>query len=198
MTYIIQPMRYPAGHKEKTRERIVHAASRRFRKGGAGVGIQALMTSLKLTHGGFYRHFRSKDELFAEALEKSMEETAVRIARAAESAPGHELEAVIRTYLSEQHCSDHTGGCALPALTADVARQTPPVRATFDRALRRHAGSLARFVPGATEAERERRAMALLSGMAGALSTARAVSDDRMRRALLLDAQAMFLRAAAR
>lgn len=188
-------MRYPADHKQETRERIVQTASRRFRKGGAGVGIQELMKSLKLTHGGFYRHFQSKEELFAEALEKSMDETAARMARIAEASSGHELEAIVRAYLSDEHCADTSGGCAIAALTADVARQPPPVRAALDRGLRRHAGSLARFVPGATVKEREQRALALLSGMAGALSTARAVSDERMRREVLEQARAMFLRA---
>ena len=188
-------MRYPPDQKEETRGRIVQAASRRFRKGGAAVGIQDLMGSLKLTHGGFYRHFRSKDELFAEALETSLEEGAARMARAAQDAPGHELEAIIRTYLSEEHCADLGGGCALAALTADVARQSPEVRGSLDRALRRHALTLAAFVPGVNAGERQRRAMVLFSGMAGTLSTARAVSDEGIRRTLLADARSMFLRA---
>src|SRR5207245_3686022 len=97
-------MRYPAEHKQETRERIIHAASRRFRRAGAGVGIGQLMKTLKMTHGGFYRHFKSKDDLFEAALRKSFEEMRARMRAAiARAQPGHELEAIVETYLSEQH-----------------------------------------------------------------------------------------------
>src|SRR5260370_12387188 len=67
-------MRYSPEHKEQTRERIVHAASRRFRRAGTGVGIGQLMKTLTMTHGGFYRHFRNKDELIIEARNNSFTE----------------------------------------------------------------------------------------------------------------------------
>jgi len=70
-------MRYPADHKQQTRERIVRAAARRFRRRGSdGAGIGDLMRDLRLTHGGFYRHFDSKERLFAEAFEHSLKELA--------------------------------------------------------------------------------------------------------------------------
>jgi AcrR family transcriptional regulator len=122
-------MRYPAEHKEETRERIVEAASRRFRRGGSGVGIAELMKALKLTHGGFYRHFKSKDDLFGEALKKAFEESTSRMRRAIESAsPGRELRAVIETYLSEEHCADAAHGCPMAALAPELGRQPRAVR----------------------------------------------------------------------
>ncbi len=72
MMYIIlyrQQMRYSQEHKLETRRRILYEASRRFRgQGSEGFSIADLMHDLKLTHGGFYRHFNSKEQLFAEAL----------------------------------------------------------------------------------------------------------------------------------
>src|SRR2546426_8007774 len=79
MMYIIPQgpiMRYPTQHKQQTRQRIVRAASRRFRsRGTEGATIGTLMRDLRLTHGGFYRHFRSKEELFVAAFERSEEHT---------------------------------------------------------------------------------------------------------------------------
>ena len=189
-------MRYPAEHKEETRERIVHAASRRFRRSGSGVGIAALMKALKLTHGGFYRHFKSKDDLFAEALGKACEESRARMRKAIErAAPGQEVRAVIELYLDEEHCSDPSGGCPIAALVSEVARQPHAVRKVVDHTLLQSASTLARYMHGATDAERRGNVVALMSGMAGSLAMARAVSDEGLRRTILRSARKMFLEA---
>jgi TetR/AcrR family transcriptional repressor of nem operon len=188
-------VRYPRDHKEETRARIVQAASRRFRKGGAGVAIGELMKTLKLTHGGFYRHFKSKDALFAEAIERAFEEGAARMTQAAAAAKGHELEAIICTYLSEGHCNDPAGGCALAGLASEVARQPRAVRAALDRAILLHSETMARYMPGSTEDERRGNALALFSGMSGSLGLARALVDDDLRRTVLASARKMYLEA---
>src|SRR5262245_40278040 len=102
MMYIILFMRYSVDHKNQTREKIVRAASRRFRSGGAkSVAIADLMRELRLTHGGFYKHFSSKEQLFAEALRQSFEDGAAFIREGAQNAPkGQELKAIIESYLS--------------------------------------------------------------------------------------------------
>src|SRR5215469_14243429 len=99
-------MRYPEKHKEQTRERIVRTAARRFRGKGEGkVAIADLMQELKLTHGGFYRHFASKEDLFAESIGKAFEESAARMRqRLKDAQPGTELKIVIEAYLSPEHC----------------------------------------------------------------------------------------------
>lgn len=192
-------LRYPAEHKERTRERIIRAASRRFRRGGATVGIAELMKALKLTHGGFYRHFRSKDDLFAEALGKAFEESRARMSKAVEQAkPGQEVRAVIEGYLTEEHCADRAGGCPIAALSAEVARYPRGVRKAWDRALLQNDPALAPYMPGATEKERRVHVAALMSGMAGTLSMARAVCDDRLRRSILQSARRIFMAAFAR
>src|SRR5712692_6506444 len=199
MTYIIPRMRYPAEHKQETRDRIIHAASRRFRRAGAGVGIGQLMKTLKMTHGGFYRHFKSKDDLFEAALRKGFEEMRARMGAAIAKAPsGHELEAIIETYLSEQHCADAAGGCPVAALASEIGRQPCALRAAFDRAIQEATSRMAQFMTGATEEERRRKAGVLLSGMSGTLAVARAVSDEELRRKILAAARKIYVEAFAR
>src|SRR5215467_6100209 len=98
-------MRYSAEHKQATRERIVRTASRHFRRqGGRGVAIADLMSKLKLTHGGFYKHFDSKEQLLAEAVAKGFEETEAQFTERIRNArPGSELKTLIESYLSLEH-----------------------------------------------------------------------------------------------
>src|SRR4029450_5524074 len=100
-------MRYPAEHKQQTRERIVRAASRRFRsRGTEGAAIAELMRDLRLTHGGFHRHF-GKEGLVVEAFEAALKEWGDRAVAAIEKAPaGGELQALIDAYLDLRHCDD--------------------------------------------------------------------------------------------
>jgi len=186
-------MRYPAEHKEETYERIVHAASRRFRKAGAGVGIGQLMKSLKMTHGGFYRHFDSKEALLVAALEQSFAEMRTKFRAAiAQAPPGHELELMIETYLSERHCADVAGGCPAASLASEISRQPRAVRAAFDKAVQRVCATISEFMTGGTEKERRRRAGVLFSGMSGALALARAVSNEELRRNILATARSIY------
>jgi TetR/AcrR family transcriptional repressor of nem operon len=189
-------VRYGAEHKQETRDRIVHAASRRFRRGGAAVGIAQLMKALKMTHGGFYRHFRSKDDLLVHALARGFEEMGGRMSAAIAKAPaGQELEVIIETYLSERHCADAAGGCPVAALAAEIARQPRVVRAAFDRAVQSVASRMAKYMDGVTEEERERKAGVLFSGMSGTLAVARAVADTELRKRILASARAIYTEA---
>jgi len=189
-------MRYPAEHKQETRQRIVDAASRRFRRAGAAVGIGPLMKALKMTHGGFYRHFRSKDDLLAEALTRGFDDMRGRMGAALSKAPpGRELATIIETYLSEEHCANVAGGCPVAALASEVARQPRKVRLAMEQAVRRIAASVGRFMRGATEEERTRNAGVLFSAMSGTLAVARAVADEEMRRSLLASARKMYIEA---
>lgn len=191
-------MRYAPDHKDRVREQIVHAASRRFRRRGSeGVAIADLMRDLKLTHGGFYRHFAGKEELFTEAFLASVAQTRARMAAAAAAAPGREVEAIVTTYLSAPHCENAGEGCPIAALTSEIARRPKRTRAIFDRVIRAHAAEFARFMPGPTAAERERTSLVVFSGMAGALNVARATADESLRRAILDQARTFYLQALA-
>jgi TetR/AcrR family transcriptional repressor of nem operon len=193
-------MRYSAAHKEQTRERIVRAAARRFRsRGSEGAGIGDLMRDLRLTHGGFYRHFDSKEDVFAEAFEQSLKEVGDRVMRAIEQAPpGGELKALIDAYLDSDHCSDLANGCPVAALASEVARRPRGARAPFLQALRAFIRRMAKYIPAASDEECRERAIALFSGMAGTLTIARTFTDEQDRRAILDSARRFYLAAAQR
>jgi TetR/AcrR family transcriptional regulator, transcriptional repressor for nem operon len=204
MMYIIsqriEGMRYSAEHKHQMRERIVRAAARRFRaRGSEGAAVADLMRDLRLTHGGFYRHFASKEQLFALAFEQSLKEVGTRVTKAIEQAPpGRELKTLIDTYLDPDHCSDVSGGCPVAALASEVARRPSASRGPFLQALRSHIRRMSKYLPAATDEERCQKAIALFSGMAGTLTIARAFTDERDRRAILEGARTFFLAAAER
>jgi TetR/AcrR family transcriptional repressor of nem operon len=179
-------MRYPAGHKDRTRQRIVQGASRAYRrKGVAGVGIADLMKVLGLTHGGFYAHFRSKDDLVAAALAEGMTETLERFtARGARSAA-----AFAGLYLSRAHRDRATSGCVLAALAGDVPRQGVVVRRAFTKAYLRFLERLESLVPGRAARERREQALALSARLVGAILLSRALADEALSDRLLAAAR---------
>jgi TetR/AcrR family transcriptional regulator, transcriptional repressor for nem operon len=187
-------MRYPAEHKQQTRERIVRAAARRFRsRGTEGAAIGDLMRDLRLTHGGFYRHFGSKERLVAEAFEAALKESGDRAIAAIEKAPpGGEMHALIDAYLDSKHCDDMAGGCPVAALAAEIARRPKGSRGPFLQALRAHIRRMEQYMPGVTAEERHQKTIALFTGMAGTLTVARTFTDERDRRAILEGAKTFY------
>jgi TetR/AcrR family transcriptional repressor of nem operon len=187
-------MRYPSEHKQRTRERIVRAAARRFRRRGTeGAAISDLMRDLRLTHGGFYRHFGSKEGLVAEAFDAALKEYGDRMIAAIEQAPpGGEMRAVIDAYLDPEHCDDMAGGCPVAALACEIARRPKGSRGPFLQALRTHIHRLQRYMPGATLEQRRQKTIALFTGMAGTLTVARAFTDEQDRRAILEGARTFY------
>ena len=190
-------MRYPADHKQQTRERIVRAASRRFRsRGTEGAAIADLMRDLRLTHGGFYRHFGSKEGLVVEAFEAALKEWGDRaVAAIGKAPPGAEMQALIDSYLDPRHCEDIAGGCPVAALASEVARRPKGSRGPFLQALRAHIRRMEQYVPGRTVEERRQKTIALFTGMAGTLTVARAFTDEQDRRAILDGARKFYLAA---
>ena len=197
MYNISRAMRYPAEHKQQTRERIVRAASRRFRsRGTEAAAIADLMRDLRLTHGGFYRHFGTKEGLVVEAFETALKESGDRAIAAIQKAPqGGELEVLIDAYLDPGHCADIAGGCPVAALASEVARRPKGSRGPFLRALRTHIGRMEQYMPGATPEERRQKTIALFTGMAGTLTVARAFTEEKDRRAILEGAKRFYLAA---
>jgi len=189
-------MRYSTEHKQETRDRIVRTASRDLRRHGhKGVGIADLMGKLDLTHGGFYKHFDSKEALLAEAVAKAFDETESQLMEAVSRArPGTELRMLIEYYLSLEHCANSGEGCPMAALASEISRLPRAVRAEIDKAIKRRVKRVARFLPGGTEKERERNCMALLSGLIGTVSVARAVVDPEIRRAILAASKDFYIK----
>lgn len=189
-------MRYSVQQKQETRERIVRAASKHFRgRGWDGVAIADLMGNLNLTHGGFYRHFDSKEQLFAEAVAKGFEEVTAKFKDAVEKAPsGGALKVIIEQYLSLEHCANPDSGCPVAALASEIARYPRALRVKIDRAMRDHLNRMSGFLPGATEKERQHNCLVLLSGMSGALTLARTVADNEMRQSILQAAREFYIK----
>jgi len=190
-------MRYSTEHKQETRERIVRTASRHFRRcGESGVGIADLMSKLKLTHGGFYKHFGSKDELLAEAIAKAFEEVEERFNGAVSKAkPGTKLKSLIENYLSLEHCANPGEGCPMAALASEIGRFPKAARAEFEKAMRRRVKQAAGLLPGKTERERERNCLALMSGLVGTVNVARALSDPTARKTVLDASKDFYIKA---
>ncbi|MDE1897166.1 MAG: TetR/AcrR family transcriptional regulator [Rhodospirillales bacterium] len=174
-------MRFEKGHKEQTRQRIIETAAQKFRKDGvAATGIAGLMAEAGLTHGGFYAHFTSKEDLVRAALEAALDQTTASRQQALASAqPGTEsLEALIRFYLRPAHRDTPEQGCAAAALISEIARHEPETRAAFTARLR---GLLEQFAsvfpPEADPEARRRAAIGLFGTLLGCLQMARAVDD---------------------
>jgi len=180
-------MRYPPEHKAEVRREIVERAAREFRSRGAeGIGISALMKRLGLTHGGFYRHFRSRGSLFTEAVEHGFSEVAARLKEIAKAAPsGRKLQAIVCAYLSPEHVGNPGEGCPLAALSTDITRLPARERRRIERPLTDYIDEMAQFVKGSTHQERRRYAMLLFSSMAGVVSAGGAITDQQAQEELL-------------
>ena len=177
----------------ETRRRIVDTAGRLFRENGfGGIGVADIMKASGLTHGGFYGHFASKDELAAEASAVASPSRAGIWETAAGDPAGSALERFVSSYLSVEHRDNPGSGCSLAALGADVAREALPIRAAFTTAVRGRLEKLAAMIPGRNAAARRRKALATLAGVVGALVLARAVSDDALSAELLAAARDTF------
>jgi TetR/AcrR family transcriptional repressor of nem operon len=152
------------------------------------------MGDLRLTHGGFYRHFRGKDELFGEALAEALQDVSLRLERAALSAPEHgRAQAIIDAYLSPEHLGDVAGGCPVAALASDLSRAGRSLHGTaFEAAAREHIGRMANYLPGDTLEARLRSARVLFSGMAGTMAMSRALADPRRQREMLAEARQFY------
>lgn len=178
-------MRYSSGHKEETRRKILDIAARRFRiEGVEAVGVASLMAEAGLTHGGFYAHFKSKDELVAAALDDALCTSSERIFALA-GQTGNGIEAYIRAYLSPQHRDSPGLGCAFSALAPELARQDGDVRATVAGRLEPYLDRIGRLLPTTDPAAVRRQATALFSLLMGSLQLARLTEDRTLSDSIL-------------
>lgn len=172
-------MRVSKEQAARNRERIIEQAAALFREHGFdGIGVADLMKSAGLTHGGFYGHFASKDDLAACACDHAFAQSQARWSRLVADSGDDALAALVASYVNRRHRDHPERGCALSALGAEAHRHAPPVRRAFERGVDALAGLLARVVSGRSAAARRQKALATLSGMVGAVVLARAVEDD--------------------
>ena len=170
------------------RERIVEVAGKLFRENGFdGIGVADLMQAAGLTHGGFYGHFKSKDDLAGEACSRAMARAAEKWAAVARMSPGDARAEIVKQYLTESHRAGSGRGCLLAALGSDAGRQGRPIRRAFREGLGSLVDVLAKAAPGRSSAAKRKQALADMAQMVGAMVLARAV-DDRTLAKEILDA----------
>jgi TetR/AcrR family transcriptional repressor of nem operon len=176
-------MGYSKAQKAKTHKRIVAIASKRFReKGLAGLGIADLMKEAGLTVGGFYKHFDSRDELVAEAVGSAFGDWQRRVDALSSGGPQVSYAKLIDDYLSDAHRRNPGVGCAFSALAPEIARSDKQTRALTSEQVQNDLELIAGFLPGLNKRADRSRAILTLSALVGAMSLARAVSDESLSR----------------
>lgn len=181
-------MGHSQADKAESHDRIVRVAAARFRENGVdGMGVADLMRDAGLTHGGFYRHFASRDELVAEAIECALDDGA-RAVDAVAKLRESPLAALVDAYLSMAHRDDLATSCAVTTLAADVARCNDQARSAYTRQVRAYLELLIRLIAGDKRRSRRTKAIAALSTLVGAVSMARAVNDEKLSREILKSA----------
>ena len=175
-------MPYAPEHKQETRERILRTARRLFnRKGFTEVTIDEIMTHAGLTRGGFYKHFNTKEQLYAHAVRQFLcvdPPERWQSKHVDSCAEGQTLaRMIVNAYLSREHFDDRDGSCPLVALPSDVARDGKAVKAAFRQVLDK---MVEVFAANLTEPETHQRALALVAMCVGAMVVARAVDDPKL------------------
>jgi len=184
-------MRYGAEHKTETRRRVLIEAAKAMREAGPHrLGVADVMARAGLTHGGFYAHFKSRDDLVAATVGQMFCEGQAQLDRLArDRAPADAMAAYIDFYLSAAHRDSRTAGCPLPHLAADAPRLGPDARAGFAAGLEALtaglAGLLGGFAQHQASPDPETEAGSVLAELVGALSLARAETDPARSDAIL-------------
>jgi len=180
-------MRYQPGHKAEIHQKIVKDGSQRVRAEGLkGVAVAGVMRDTGLTHGGFYKHFESKDELLMESLKESFRDIIDTLVRAAEhSPPGEAWKAIVKTYLRSEMCDHPERGCPLAALAPELARVDKRMKPQIVAELVNYKSRMLPFMPGRRTADKERAFFAIFSTMIGAVEIARMLPDPATREKVL-------------
>jgi TetR/AcrR family transcriptional repressor of nem operon len=188
--------RFSMGHsqveKQRTHERIVEIAARRLREEGLeGVGVADLMKEAGLTVGGFYKHFASRDELVAEAMQAAFTSWSRRMEAKGISAADVSFDGFMDSYLSAAH-RDHPGeGCAFTGLTGDLSRSDTKTRGIATRQIDENIRMMSGRMGEADAGEARRKAILAVCAMAGAVGLARIVDDEALSQEILQSVKEM-------
>jgi len=156
----------------ENRRRILDVASRLFKdKGFDAVSVAEVMKAAGLTHGGFYGHFESKDDLVAQTLAHAL---------AADSFEGGEFSDFVRTYLAPFHRDNPGGGCPTAGLVAAIRHQTPAAKAAMTEGLRHQIARIEQALPEQGSTDAHRAAIGSWAAMVGAVILARAIDDPEL------------------
>lgn len=171
-------MRVSRLQEAENHERILDVATRLFRERGIdGIGVSDLMKAAGLTHGGFYGHFESKEDLVAQACRRAVARMRQNWINVVDQATGDPLEALAATYLTPKHRDGAGRGCAMAALGPEVARQGSAARRAMTEELRPFIEYLSGVVKGSSRSLRRQKALATYASLVGALVVSRVIDD---------------------
>ena len=189
-------MRYRPEHKAEVHQKIVKDASRRVRAEGlGGAAVAAVMRDTGLTHGGFYKHFGSKDELVMESLQEAFRDIGDKLVRAAEQSRSEAAwKAIVKSYLSLEYCDHAERGCPLTALAPEMARVDETMRSQVLAELVNYRDRMLPFMPGRRTADKERAFFVIFSMMIGAVEIARMMPDRAAQEKVLASTREFLLR----
>jgi TetR/AcrR family transcriptional regulator, transcriptional repressor for nem operon len=180
-------MRYDAEHKQRTHDKVIKAAANAIRaKGPDKIGVAEIMSQVGLTHGGFYAHFASKEELITAAIDQMFNESRARLIRETEErAPLDALNAYLDFYLSPMHRDARRSGCPVAALASDSPRMSTKVRAVFAAGQQRLVDALGKLLRDIGHTSTKEKAQSMYAEMLGALTLARMEADTTRSDAIL-------------
>jgi TetR/AcrR family transcriptional repressor of nem operon len=175
-------VRYSQAHKERTRLRVLGEAAAAIRaKGVERVSVAAVMSAAGLTHGGFYAHFESKDDLVAQAIthmfDGAYNDRFLNLTEGRE--PAAALASYVDSYLSLSHRLEPASGCPIPILSGDLPNLSDFARERFTDGVERVVAALAKLAKKVGTKDADAIAWSAIAEMAGAVALSRTVSDDR-------------------
>ncbi len=188
-------MRRSRKDKELTRKLILDIAARKFReKGFDGISVADLMAEAGLTHGGFYKHFSSRDDLIVEALKHMIKESGKSLRDGMEETQGEGIEAFLNRYLANRHLSDPGKACPVATLATEVA-QNPVAQETFESFFDRYSSWIATMLGDIDmdDEQKKLQAASIICSAAGTYAVARTMSDKKQAQALMDTTKKMLL-----
>ncbi|MHC1548318.1 TetR/AcrR family transcriptional regulator [Phyllobacterium sp. K27] len=171
-------MRVSKEQAAENRARIIEVASQQFRqKGFDGIGVADLMKNAGLTHGGFYGHFASKDDLIAVSCDEAMKRSAEKWSALTEQGPKEALAAIVSSYLAKSHSGGLANSCTMAMLAPDIARHGGEVQTNFTDGTKKLLEILESVISGSSNRAKREKAIATMAGLVGAVVLSRAVND---------------------
>lgn len=193
--YVVKvAVRYTKNHKEEVRRKIVEAASTILRKRGTAVSIHDLMREVGLTHGGFYGHFKSRDDLMNQAFESAISQTESRWRKGLRRSSNPPLRPIVKDYLSPGHRDRPETGCPLPLFAIDAAQGNKDARRVFAQGLESHIALVEEASAGSDRRDVRQGAAATVAMLVGAILLARATEGEPISDELLQAASKVLLK----
>lgn len=170
-------MRYPSDQKARAKQAILQAGAKALRTNGFnGIGVDGVAASAGVTSGAFYSNFSNKEALLEEVIETCLGEPFIDSESGSLAERQARLKEWFAMYISADHRADPASGCVMPTLSADVARSSPQIRATYERRMLVLVQKMSNVLDGAGP-DREKRAWSIIAMMIGAIAISRAMPD---------------------